>query len=44
MWLLRFDNDVRARERGSLSALTSSLEATPCLRHMVSTIWRGVSM
>ena len=23
MWLLRFDNDVRALERGSLSALTS---------------------
>jgi hypothetical protein len=44
MWFGRFDNDVRARERGSLSALTSSLVATPCLRDMVSTTWRGVSM
>ncbi len=36
--------DVRARDRGSRSLLTSSLVATPCLARMVSTISRGESM
>ncbi len=44
MWPVRSDNDVRARDRGSRSLLTSSLVATPCLARMVSTMSHGESM
>ncbi len=45
MWpVSRSDSDVRARDRGSRSMLTSSLVAIPCLARMVSTVSRGESM